>query len=193
MPRRTGGKSPADFLDLYLKRVKEELGLYTGRVFWTGNGVNFTKIPLGKNMIGKIPSEIAKRINIENPDRFTFHSFRRSAATAVADVGATSAQMCDFFGWANSKMAGEYISTSKAAVQNVASKLQGSSETKQDEQNLELSKAAADQAEDIWDDWTPTDEDLKMVDAVSPPIKAPIQIGAGAKVFFISNIQNFHC
>ena len=80
MPRRTGGKSPADFLDLYLKRVKEELGLYTGRVFWTGNGVNFTKIPLGKNMIGKIPSEIAKRINIENPDRFTFHSFRRSAA-----------------------------------------------------------------------------------------------------------------
>ena len=95
-------------------------------------------------------------------------------------------------------MAGEYISTSKAAVQNVASKLQGSSETKQDkEQDLELNKAAAtaaaDQEEDPWDDWTPTDEDFKMMDAASMPLKAPIQIGAGAKVFFISKIENFHC
>ena len=40
------------------------------------------------------------------------------------DVGATSEQMCDFFGWANVKMAGEYISTNKVAVKNVANKMQ---------------------------------------------------------------------
>ena len=62
---------------------------------------------------------------MDKPDMFTFHSFRRSAATAVADVGATSEQMCDFFGWSNVKMAGEYVSTSKAAVRNVANKLLG--------------------------------------------------------------------
>ena len=113
-------------VDIYLKRIKEDLGIFTGRLLWTGNGVNFTKIPLGRNMIGKVPSQLAKRLNLDSPDGFTFHSFRRSAATAVADVGATSEQMCDFFGWANSKMAGEYISTSKAAVRNVADKLLGS-------------------------------------------------------------------
>ena len=54
---------------------------------------------------------------------FTFHSFRRSAATAAADTGATAAQLTDFFGWKNPSMTTEYISTSKAAVNNMASLL----------------------------------------------------------------------
>merc|ERR1712107_842797 len=67
---------------------------------------------------------MATHLKLENPGAYSFHSFRRSAATAVADAGATSEQMQDFFGWASSRMTTEYISTSKAAVVNFANKLQ---------------------------------------------------------------------
>ena len=70
-------------------------------------------------MIGKVPSEVAKHLSLSNASGFTFHLFRRSAATAVADVGATSEQMCHFLGWLNAKMAGEYTSISKAAVKTL--------------------------------------------------------------------------
>ena len=52
---------------------------------------------------------------------FTFHSYRRSAATAAADTRATAAQLTDFFGWKNPTMTKEYVSTSKMAVNNMAS------------------------------------------------------------------------
>ena len=60
-------------------------------------------------------------LHIDEPKKYTFHSYRRSAATAVADAGATSDQMQDFFG---AKMTTEYISTSKAAIIKVTQKLQ---------------------------------------------------------------------
>ena len=37
---QSGTNSAAD-MDLYLKNVKEQLGLYTGRILWTGNAVGF--------------------------------------------------------------------------------------------------------------------------------------------------------
>ena len=43
-PRKTGEVSAADFLDLYLRRVKNDFG-YTGRLLGTGNGKSFTKTP----------------------------------------------------------------------------------------------------------------------------------------------------
>ena len=49
-------------------------------------------------MVSKEPSDMAKRLQLENPGCYTFHSFRRSAATAAADAGATLEQMMDFFG-----------------------------------------------------------------------------------------------
>ena len=55
--------------------------------------------------------------------KYTFHSFRRSSATAAADNGATVQQMQDFFGWKSASMTMEYISTSKSAVQSMASSL----------------------------------------------------------------------
>ena len=67
-------------------------------------------------MVGKVPSDMATHLHIDEPKKYTFHSYRRSAATAVADAGATSDQMQDFLGWTNAKMTTEFISTSKAAI-----------------------------------------------------------------------------
>ena len=56
----------------------------------------------------------------ESINDFTFHSFRRSSASAAADDGATAQQMIDFYGWKSVSMPQEYISTSKKAINNMA-------------------------------------------------------------------------
>ena len=65
------------------------------------------------------------RLSLDNPNNYTFHSFRRSAATMAANEGASGLQMQQHFGWKNVQMAQEYISTSNVAIKDVASKLAG--------------------------------------------------------------------
>lgn len=43
----------------------------------------------GKNSIAKIPKEMAKFLELPEPDTYTGHSYRRSATTIAADNGAT--------------------------------------------------------------------------------------------------------
>ena len=74
VPWKTGEISAADVLDLYLRRVKEDLGLYTGRLLWKGNGISFTKTPLGKNMVGKVPSDTTTHLHIDEPKNYTFNT-----------------------------------------------------------------------------------------------------------------------
>ena len=120
---RTDASGSAEIVDDYIKTIKETLGKFVGRLLWTGNAKTFVNIPMGRNMVSKVPFDMAEKLNLDNAIGYTFHSFRRSAATAVADSGATSEQMRDFFGWSSTKMTTEYISTSKAAVMDVAGKL----------------------------------------------------------------------
>ena len=75
LPRKTGEVSAADILYLYLWRVKEDLGLYTGRLLWTGNGISFIKTPLGKNMVGKVPSNMATHLHIEKSGTLQWRGF----------------------------------------------------------------------------------------------------------------------
>ena len=96
---------------------------YPGRVLWTGRGGVFVNQPLGKNMVSSVPKEMAKTLGKENPSAYTFHSYRRSSASAAADFGATPQQMVDFFGWKSTDMTAEYISTSKKATFDMANLL----------------------------------------------------------------------
>ncbi len=75
------------------------------------------------NIIAQVPHEVADYLDKEDPSIFTFHSFRRSSASIAADMGGTALQMQSFFGWKNSNMAMEYISTSKTAIEDMANKL----------------------------------------------------------------------
>ena len=81
------------------------------------------KCHLGKNKVAEVAKEMAVHLGLEKPESFSFHSYRRSSASAAADSGATSDQLVDFFGWANHKMTAEYISTSKKAIVGMADKL----------------------------------------------------------------------
>jgi len=112
---RTEENSCADVLDLYLRAIKDTLGKDTGRLLWTGTAKIFINTPLGRNTVSKIPQEMALRLQLQNPDGYSFQSFRRSAAAAAADAGATSNQMMDFFGWSTPKMTTDYVSNSNPA------------------------------------------------------------------------------
>ena len=59
---------------------------------------------MGKNSIAGVPKEMASFLEKDNSDAFTFHSLRRSSATAAADSGATAQQLTDFYGWKNPNM-----------------------------------------------------------------------------------------
>ena len=116
-------------LNKYITMVKEELGIYSGRVFYTGRkDGQLTRQVMGRNMLSEVPHMVAEFLGKENPQDYTFHSFRRSSATAAADQGATAQQMVDFFGWNSHGMTNEYISTSNHQVTSMARRL-GSTDT----------------------------------------------------------------
>ena len=108
----------------YLAKVKGDLGKFQGRVFYTGrkNG-GLVSLPMGRNKISEVAREVARFLGKPNPEDYSFHSFRRSAATAAADAGATAQQMVDFFGWKNQSMTAEYISTSNHQLNTMADRL----------------------------------------------------------------------
>ena len=108
---------------MYLSQVKEDLGKFTERAFWTGSGSKLVNQPLAKNIVSAVLHELASSLGIENSKEFKFHSFRCSFATTAADNCATAQQIVDFYGWKSASMAQEYISASKKAVQNMANML----------------------------------------------------------------------
>jgi len=44
-----------------LETIKEKLGKFTGRLLWTRNAKSFLKQPTGRNVVSKVPSDIAER------------------------------------------------------------------------------------------------------------------------------------
>jgi hypothetical protein len=84
----------ADWLAIYLDKVNFELNTYTGRVWWTGTKGTYLKgVPIGKNMVGKVPHDVATRLGLPNAEDYTFHSYRRTSATSAANGGMTAEQM----------------------------------------------------------------------------------------------------
>ena len=74
-------------------------------------------------MIASILEFIANYLNLENPEQYTGHCFRRSAAIVLADSGASMSTMKRQFRWRSSTMAEGYISQSKKYKMDVAKSL----------------------------------------------------------------------
>ena len=84
VPRRADGPDAgpnyAAIVDLYLQALKEDLGISSGRAFWTGKNHAFVQIPFGKNQISGLPRLMAKLLGKEHVKDYSFQSFKRSAA-----------------------------------------------------------------------------------------------------------------
>lgn len=97
----------------------------TGRVFVQFKNQKFhPKCPIGHNSVGDVGKKVASWIGLENPERYTGHCWRRTAATVFADGGGSNAQMKRKFGWASETTATEYIDNSKKSIATNADILQ---------------------------------------------------------------------
>lgn len=71
-----------------------------------------TNQPIGKNKLSSMPSEIAAYQKLPNPEAYTGHTFRRTAATILADTGADLLSIKRFGGWKSDSVAEGYIEDS---------------------------------------------------------------------------------
>lgn len=63
---------------------------------------------VGVNSMAKMASRIAQRLGLENAPAYTGHCFRGSAATNMAENGASDQQMKSLCRWKSEKMADTY-------------------------------------------------------------------------------------
>jgi hypothetical protein len=81
------GICPLTLLNSYKSKI--DLLACNGRVWRTWNNPlqKFVNSPMGINSIAQIPQKIAKFLNLQNPQQYTGHCFRRSASTFLANQG----------------------------------------------------------------------------------------------------------
>jgi hypothetical protein len=153
----------------YLEKVKSDLNAFTGRVWWTGTkGQRLKNCGMGKNTAGKVPHDDARRLKLDNPSDYTFHSYRRTSATTAANGGMTSEQLQGFFGWKSASMCQEYISTSRPAIMHAAQTL-GSFDFSEPEVEVEV--AVAEEELNLSD--FVMEEDAEMCAAAGIPVSGP--------------------
>lgn len=80
-----------------------------------------TKQPVGINTFSKIPSIIAKYLNLPQHHTYTGHSFRRSSATLLVDSGADILKLKQHGGWKSSTVAEGYVDSSLKTKMECAS------------------------------------------------------------------------
>lgn len=78
-----------------------------------------TRQPIGKKKIAKMPSVIALYLNLPNADLYTGHCFRRTAATLLANTGASMTTIKRHGGWKSAQVAEGYIADSKETRRRV--------------------------------------------------------------------------
>lgn len=83
-------------------------------------GGGLSTLSMGINFIYKIPRCVAEALQLPNPERFTGHAFRRSAATNAADSGANSVELRRHFGWKDDQTANKYLQESKPQLAKMA-------------------------------------------------------------------------
>lgn len=79
-----------------------------------------TKQPVGINSFGKMPSVIAKFLNLPNPTGYTGHCFRRSSATMLANSGGDLLTVKKHGGWKSSTVAEGYVDSTLSKKNNVS-------------------------------------------------------------------------
>ena len=103
-------------LCLKYKKMTESKHGNKGRVFWQvrGKGAK-TKIhgqPLGIHWFTQFPKRMAQALGYENSNEFSGHTIPRSAATIMADSGASLPQIKSWGGWNSNSVPFSYIENS---------------------------------------------------------------------------------
>jgi len=114
----------------WIERFPQECSVWLTMRQNKGNG-NWTMVRCnrGKNWVAKSPQRIAEYLRLSNPSEFRGHSFRRTAATLMADAGASLPQMQRMFRWRSESMAKVYVDSSDHARSQDSRMIQGATTT----------------------------------------------------------------
>ncbi|EFA12762.1 hypothetical protein TcasGA2_TC010289 [Tribolium castaneum] len=82
------------------------------RLFLTYRGGKCISLNVGQHTIGGIPKKIASYLKLSEPELYTGHSFRRTAATMVVDSGGDILALKRAGGWKSSAVAEGYVEDS---------------------------------------------------------------------------------
>lgn len=96
-------------------------GLENQRVFVDYRNGKCTRQFVGIHKIGGVPKKIAEFLNLENPEAYTGHSFKRSAASMLAENGCAFMTLNKFGGKKSSTLAEQYakeFATKKMKISN---------------------------------------------------------------------------
>lgn len=104
-------------------------GLENQRVFVDYRNGKCTRQFVGIHKIGKIPKKIAEFLNLEEPAKYTGHTFRRSAATMLVENGGDLLTLKKFGGWKSSAVAEQYVEESISKKIKISKQLFNSSES----------------------------------------------------------------
>ena len=80
----------------------------------------FANQPVGTNMLYGIGKDVATILQLDNPETYTGHCFRRTVATMAADGGATTHQLQRAFGWKSVNTVQKYVEEKQSGAQVMA-------------------------------------------------------------------------
>ncbi|KAM9996542.1 hypothetical protein ACTFIZ_002322 [Dictyostelium cf. discoideum] len=139
-------------------------------------GHKYKNQPMGIHTIQLVPQDIACSTNLDDPLLYTSHSLRVSAATALAEKGATALQLQMFGGWKSIAVAEGYIRESAKTKKDIALLL-SSNATSKDTATPDAATPDAASKEAIQD---------PPADLVLDEPKTPTKI----KQSFVNNVQS---
>jgi hypothetical protein len=114
---------PKHFMDVNVLKILVQyfdlLMSEEGRVWKLWNKASKTfydKFPAGKHTLRKIPAYAAKFLKLQDPEAYTWHSFRRIGATLLADCGVSGPELQRWGRWRLAPVAQGYIDSSISAA-----------------------------------------------------------------------------
>ncbi|CAN0074708.1 unnamed protein product, partial [Heterosigma akashiwo] len=91
--------NPYLLLEKYIEMMEDDMTYAVGssnQRFWAkyneASG-KFVNSPIGKNLLAKIPSQIAEFLGLPDPELYTGHAFRHTFANILANSGCTKVQL----------------------------------------------------------------------------------------------------
>ena len=91
------------------------------------SGIRFVNQPFGRNQLQKVGQDVAMELGLPDPEAYTGHCWRRSAASQAALAGASTTQLKKGFGWRSNDVALEYVDNTHAHTRQLAAMITGTS------------------------------------------------------------------
>lgn len=111
------------FYNIYKKYAKLRPQTVQTRFFLNYQNGKCTQQVVGINKMGSIPKTVAKFLQLDNPELYTGHCFRRTSATILVDAGGDLTTLKRHGGWKSATVAEGYIDDSTTNRKNIAHKI----------------------------------------------------------------------